>query len=127
MSSDQHGAISEGFYDLMLALKDALGEVERSAVLWGKEGGTLSREDWARTESVVHAVGDKLRDLKTVRDEPVQLTPGPPTGTVDWTESSLHPKPLTDLVTESMPRPSGPGRAYLITKGPDGDEVDVPF
>jgi hypothetical protein len=123
VSSDQHGAISEGFYDLMLALKDALGEVERSAVLWGKEGGTLSREDWARTESVVHAVGDKLRDLKTVRDEPAPIVGGPPAGTVDWAESSLHPKQLT----ESMPRPSGPGRAYLITKGPDGDEVDVPF
>lgn len=66
--TDQKPLLSEEFFDLEQALKDALGEVQTSYVLYAREGA-LSAEDWARMESTVHAVGDKLRDLKTVRGE----------------------------------------------------------
>jgi hypothetical protein len=104
MSTDK-AAEASAFHDLELALKDALGEVERSAVLFNKQGGQLSMSDWMRTKSTVHAVGDKLRDLDTLRNE----------------------SPVPQRATESVPRPSGAGQAYLITKGPNDERVDVPF
>lgn len=60
--------VPEAFFALVLALRDATGEVERSSLLYGRENN-VSEEDWARMESTVHAVGDKLRDLQTVRRE----------------------------------------------------------
>jgi hypothetical protein len=58
----------DAFVNLQRALQDAMGEVERGEVLFEREGA-LSGDTWAVMESTVHAVGDKLRDLKTLRAE----------------------------------------------------------